>query len=153
MRIVVHGQQAFGKGRAWRRSSSAAKMWLRVYVAPEKPGGKKADPLKEAALAAQTCPVYQAPSPIARPESLRAVFARSNPDLQVMGLCHAVLVPEEFFLKHSRRMARSISIHRSLPGLSRPGAADQLADHQGAKQRPAFRYSWPETTASIPAMC
>ena len=50
MRIVVHGQQAFGKAvleALLKRGDNV----IAVYVAPEKPG-QKADPLKEAALAA-----------------------------------------------------------------------------------------------------
>src|SRR5919205_131567 len=56
MRIVVHGQQAFGKAvleALLKRGEDV----VGVYVAPEKPG-QKADPLKEAALAAKL-PVYQ----------------------------------------------------------------------------------------------
>ena len=50
MRIVVHGQQAFGKAvleALLKRGENV----VAVYVAPEK-AGQKADPLKEAALAA-----------------------------------------------------------------------------------------------------
>ena len=66
MRIVVHGQQAFGKAvleALLKRGENV----VGVYVAPEKPG-QKADPLKEAALAAklpvfQPCLLYTSPSP------------------------------------------------------------------------------------------
>ena len=47
MRIVVHGQQAFGKAvleALLKRGENV----IAVYAAPEKPGAK-ADPLKEAA--------------------------------------------------------------------------------------------------------
>ena len=47
MRIVVHGQQAFGKAvldALLKRGDEV----VAVYVAPEKPG-QKPDPLKEAA--------------------------------------------------------------------------------------------------------
>jgi methionyl-tRNA formyltransferase len=62
-----------------------------VYVAPEKPGAK-ADPLKEAAVAANL-PVYQ-------PESYRKTevwdeFRTLKPDLQVMAFV-TLFVPEEF---------------------------------------------------------
>ena len=56
MRIVVHGQQAFGKAvleALLKRGENV----VAVYVAPEKPG-QKADPLKEAAVAAKL-PIYQ----------------------------------------------------------------------------------------------
>ena len=49
MRIVVHGQQAFGKS-VLEALIKRGENVVAVYVAPEKPG-QKADPLKEAALA------------------------------------------------------------------------------------------------------
>ena len=51
MRIVVHGQQAFGKA-VLEALIKRGENVVGVYVAPEKPG-QKADPLKEAALAAK----------------------------------------------------------------------------------------------------
>src|SRR6516162_6772509 len=79
MRIVVHGQQAFGKAvleALLKRGEDV----VGVYVAPEKPG-QKADPLKEAALAAKL-PVFQ-------PASYR------KPEVQVMAFV-TLFVPEEF---------------------------------------------------------
>ena len=64
MRIVVHGQQAFGKAvleALLKRGENV----VAVYVAPEKPG-QKPDPLMEAALAANL-PVYQ-PASYRKPE-------------------------------------------------------------------------------------
>ena len=64
MRIVVHGQQAFGKAvleALLKRGDDV----VAVYVAPEKEGAK-ADPLKEAALAAKL-PVHQ-PASYRKPE-------------------------------------------------------------------------------------
>jgi len=64
MRIVVHGQQAFGKAvleALLKRGDNV----VGVYVAPEKPG-QKADPLKEAAVAAGL-PVFQ-PASYRKPE-------------------------------------------------------------------------------------
>src|SRR5207344_1464351 len=81
MRIVVHGQQAFGKAvleALLKRGENV----IAVYVAAEKPGAK-ADPLKEAALAAKL-PVYQ-------PASYRTL----KPDLQVMAFV-TLFVPEDF---------------------------------------------------------
>ena len=49
MRIVVHGQQAFGKA-VLEALIKRGENVIAVYVAPEKEGAK-ADPLKEAALA------------------------------------------------------------------------------------------------------
>src|SRR3954465_13709891 len=56
MRIVVHGQQAFGKA-VLEALIKRGENVVGVYVAPEKEGDK-ADPLKEAALAAKL-PVFQ----------------------------------------------------------------------------------------------
>ena len=90
MRIVVHGQQAFGKAvleALLKRGDDV----IAVYVAPEKPG-QKADPLKEAALAAKL-PVYQ-PASYRKPEVWEE-FRALKPDLQVMAFV-TLFVPEEF---------------------------------------------------------
>src|SRR3954465_9605997 len=90
MRIVVHGQQAFGKAvleALLKRGEDV----IAVYAAPEKPG-QKADPLKEAALAAKL-PVYQPTSyrnPVVWDE-----FRVLKPDLQVMAFV-TLFVPEDF---------------------------------------------------------
>jgi methionyl-tRNA formyltransferase len=90
MRIVVHGQQAFGKAvleALLKRGEDV----VAVYAAPEKPG-QKADPLKEAALAAKL-PVYQ-PASYRNPvvwEEFRAL----KPDLQVMAFV-TLFVPQDF---------------------------------------------------------
>ena len=90
MRIVVHGQQAFGKAvleALLKRGEDV----VAVYVAPEKPG-QKPDPLKEAALAAKL-PVYQ-PASYRKPEVLYE-FRALKPDLQVMAFV-TLFVPEDF---------------------------------------------------------
>jgi len=90
MRIVVHGQQAFGKAvleALLKRGDDV----VAVYVAPEKPG-QKADPLKEAALTARL-PVYQ-PASYRKPEVWEE-FRALEPDLQVMAFV-TLFVPEEF---------------------------------------------------------
>jgi methionyl-tRNA formyltransferase len=90
MRIVVHGQQAFGKAvleALLKRGENV----VAVYVAPEKEG-QKIDPLKEAALAANL-PVYQ-PKSYRKPEVWEE-FATLKPDLQVMAYV-TLFVPEEF---------------------------------------------------------
>src|SRR5216684_2510871 len=90
MRIVVHGQQAFGKAvleALIKRGEDA----VAAYVAPEKPGAK-ADPLKEAALAAKL-PVFQ-PASYRKPEVWEE-FRTLKPDLQVMAFV-TLFVPEEF---------------------------------------------------------
>ncbi|MFZ0175609.1 MAG: formyltransferase family protein, partial [Pseudolabrys sp.] len=79
MRIVVHGQQAFGKAvleALLKRGENV----IAVYVAPEKDGAK-ADPRKEAAVAAKL-PVYQ-PATYKDPKVWEE-FKALKPDLQVM---------------------------------------------------------------------
>jgi methionyl-tRNA formyltransferase len=90
MRIVVHGQQAFGKA-VLEALIKRGENVVAVYVAPEKPG-QKADPLKEAALAANL-PIYQ-PASYRKPEVWEE-FKALKPDLQVMAFV-TLFVPEEF---------------------------------------------------------
>jgi methionyl-tRNA formyltransferase len=90
MRIVVHGQQAFGKAvleALLKRGENV----VAAYVAPEKPG-QRPDPLKEAAIAAKL-PVYQ-PASYRKPEVWEE-FKALKPDLQVMAFV-TLFVPEEF---------------------------------------------------------
>ena len=90
MRIVVHGQQAFGKAvldALLKRGENV----VAVYAAPEKPG-QKADPLKEAAVAAKL-PLFQ-PASYRKPEVWEE-FRGLKPDLQVMAFV-TLFVPEEF---------------------------------------------------------
>jgi methionyl-tRNA formyltransferase len=90
MRIVVHGQQAFGKAvleALLKRGEDV----IAVYVAPEKEGAK-ADPLKEAALAAKL-PVYQPAS--YRKSEVWDEFRALKPDLQVMAFV-TLFVPADF---------------------------------------------------------
>jgi methionyl-tRNA formyltransferase len=90
MRIVVHGQQAFGKA-VLEALVKRGENVVAVYVAPEKPG-QKTDPLKEAAQAAGL-PVYQ-PASYRKPEVWEE-FRALKPDLQVMAFV-TLFVPEEF---------------------------------------------------------
>src|SRR6202521_4864036 len=90
MRIVVHGQQAFGKA-VLEALLKGGENVVAAYVAPEKPG-QKADPLKEAALAAKL-PVLQ-PVSYKKPE-VWDQFKALKPDLQVMAFV-TLFVPEEF---------------------------------------------------------
>src|ERR1700726_2345249 len=90
MRIVVHGQQAFGKAVLEALLKRGDEV-VAVYVAPEKPG-QKADPLKEAAVAAKL-PVHQ-PASYRKPE-VSEEFRVLKPDLQVMAFV-TLFVPEEF---------------------------------------------------------
>src|SRR5213082_2081382 len=90
MRIVVHGQQAFGKA-VLEALIMRGEDVVAVYVAPEKEGAR-ADPLKEAALAAKL-PVYQ-PASYRKPEVWEECRAL-KPDLQVMAFV-TLFVPSEF---------------------------------------------------------
>ena len=90
MRIVVHGQQAFGKA-VLEALIKRGENVVAVYAAPEKPG-QKADPLKEAAQAAGL-PVYQ-PDSYRKPEVWEQ-FKELKPDLQVMAFV-TLFVPEDF---------------------------------------------------------
>src|SRR6202162_2708559 len=79
MRIVVHGQQAFGKAVLEALMKRGDEV-IAVYAAPEKPG-QKIDPLKEAAIAAGL-PVHQ-PASYRKPEVWEQ-FRALKPVLQVM---------------------------------------------------------------------
>src|ERR1700756_3446883 len=105
MRIVVHGQQAFGKAvleALLKRGEDV----VAVYVAPEKEGAR-ADPPREAAPA-PNLPVHQ-PASYRKPEVWDA-FRTLKPDLQVMAFV-TLFVPEEFLNIPSKG---SIQYHPSL---------------------------------------
>lgn len=89
MRIIVHGQQAFGK-QVLDSLLERGEEIIAVYCAPEKEG-QRADPLKEAALA-NNIPVYQPKS--YRNKEVQEEFAGLNADLCVMAYV-TLLVPEE----------------------------------------------------------
>src|SRR5207302_1104510 len=105
MRIVVHGQQAFGKAVLEALLKRGDEV-VAVYAAPEKPG-QKIDPLKEAALAAGL-PVHQ-PASYRKPEVWEQ-FRALKSDLQVMAYV-TLFVPEEFLKIPSQG---SIQYHPSL---------------------------------------
>ncbi len=90
MRIVVHGQQAFGKA-VLEALVQRGENVVAAYVAPEKEGAKT-DPLKEAAQTLKL-PVYQ-PASYRKPEVWEE-FRALKPDLQVMAFV-TLFVPEDF---------------------------------------------------------
>lgn len=90
MRIVVHGQQAFGKS-VLEALLERGEDVIAVYSAPEK-AGARIDPLKEAALA-HHLPVYQPRSFRNKPEVWEE-FAQLKADLCVMAYV-TLFVPEE----------------------------------------------------------
>jgi methionyl-tRNA formyltransferase len=90
MRIVVHGQQAFGKA-VLEALVGRGEDVVAVYAAPDRPGGKP-DPLKEAALAAGLL-VHQPAS--YRDHAVHDEFRALAPDLQVMAFV-TLVVPKTF---------------------------------------------------------
>ena len=135
MRIVVHGQQAFGKAvleALLKRGDNV----IAVYVAPEKPG-QKADPLKEAAIAAGL-PVYQ-PDSYKKPEVWEE-FKALKPDLQVMAFV-TLFVPEEFLNIPTHG---SIQYHPSLLPAYRGASAINVYNRQG-ETLTGLAIFWPDT--------
>jgi methionyl-tRNA formyltransferase len=134
MRIVVHGQQAFGKAvleALLKRGDNV----VAVYVAPERPGAK-ADPLKEAALAANL-PVHQ-------PDSYKISdvwdqFKALKPDLQVMAFV-TLFVPEEFL---NVPTLGSIQYHPSLLPAYRGASAINWPIIKGEKET-GLSIFWPD---------
>jgi len=105
MRIVVHGQQAFGKA-VLEALMKRGETIVGVYAAPEKPG-QRPDPLRETAVAAGL-PVFQ---PVSyRSREVCDEFKALRPDLQVMAFV-TLLVPEEFLTVPTHG---SIQYHPSL---------------------------------------
>ena len=134
MRIVVHGQQAFGKAvleALLKRGENV----VAVYVAPEKEGAK-ADPLKEAAIAAKL-PVLQ-PDSYKKPEVL-AEFKALKPDLQVMAFV-TLFVPEEFLNAPTHG---SIQYHPSLLPAYRGASAINWPIIKGEKET-GLSIFWPD---------
>jgi methionyl-tRNA formyltransferase len=134
MRIVVHGQQAFGKAvleALLKRGDDV----IAVYVAPEKEGAK-ADPLKEAALAAGL-PVHQ-PASYKDPKVWEE-FKALKPDLQVMAFV-TLFVPEEFLNIPTHG---SIQYHPSLLPAYRGASAINWPIIKGEKET-GLSIFWPD---------
>src|SRR5471030_26693 len=134
MRIVVHGQQAFGKAVLEALLKRGDEV-VAVYVAPEKEGAK-ADPLKEAAIAAGL-KVLQ-PASYKTPEVL-AEFKALKPDLQVMAFV-TLFVPEEFLNAPTRG---SIQYHPSLLPAYRGASAINWPIIKGEKET-GLSIFWPD---------
>ena len=134
MRIVVHGQQAFGKAVLEALLKRGDEV-VAVYVAPEKPGAK-ADPLKDAALAAKL-PVYQ-PDSYKKPDVLEQ-FKALKPDLQVMAFV-TLFVPEEFL---NLPTYGSIQYHPSLLPAYRGASAINWPIIKGEKET-GLSIFWPD---------
>jgi len=121
MRIVVHGQQAFGKAvleALLKRGENV----VAVYVAPEKPG-QKADPMKETALAAKL-PLYQ-PASYRKPEVWEE-FRALKPDLLFRLDGHRLtLSPLRGHRHEVAALAHELARGLGLAGLT-PDAAERL---------------------------
>src|SRR3954462_13359615 len=134
MRIVVHGQQAFGKAvleALLKRGENV----VAVYVAPTKPGAK-ADPLLEAAKAA-SLPVYQ-PASYKDPKVWEE-FRALKPDLQVMAFV-TLFVPEDFLNIPAHG---SIQYHPSLLPAYRGASAINWPIIKGEKET-GLSIFWPD---------
>jgi methionyl-tRNA formyltransferase len=134
MRIVVHGQQAFGKA-VLEALVKRGENVVAVYAAPEKPG-QKPDPLKEAALALKL-PIYQ-PVSYRKPEVWEE-FRALKPDLQVMAFV-TLFVPEEFLNIPTKG---SIQYHPSLLPAYRGPSAINWAIIKGAPET-GLSIFWPD---------
>jgi methionyl-tRNA formyltransferase len=135
MRIVVHGQQAFGKAVLDALLKRGEDEVIAVYVAPEKPGAKP-DPLKEAAIVANL-PVYQPAS--YRKQEVWDEFRALRPDLQVMAFV-TLFVPEEFL---NIPTYGSIQYHPSLLPKGRGASAINWPIIQGETET-GLSIFWPD---------
>src|ERR1044072_4374236 len=134
MRIVVHGQQAFGKAVLEALLKRGEEV-VAVYVAPEKPG-QKADPLKEAAVGGGL-PVHQ-PDSYRKPEVWEQ-FRSLKPDLQVMAFV-TLFVPEDFLNIPTHG---SIQYHPSLLPAYRGASAINWPIIKGEKET-GLSIFWPD---------
>jgi methionyl-tRNA formyltransferase len=135
MRIVVHGQQAFGKAVLEALLKRKEEV-VAVYCAPEKEG-QKADPLKEAALAAGL-PVHQ-PKSYRKPGEVWDQFKALNADICLMAYV-TLFVPEEVLNipKHG-----TIQYHPSLLPLHRGPSSINWPIMWGAKET-GLSIFWPD---------
>ncbi len=135
MRIVVHGQQAFGKAvldALLKRKEEV----VAVYCAPEKEG-QKADPLKEAAVAAGL-PVHQ-PKSYRKPGEVWDQFKALKPDICLMAYV-TLFVPEEVLSIPSHG---TIQYHPSLLPLHRGPSSINWPIMWGA-QETGLSIFWPD---------
>ncbi len=134
MRIVVHGQQAFGKAVLDALLARGENV-VAVYVAPEKEG-QKADPLKEAALAAGL-EVRQPAS--YKDDAVHDEFRALKPDLQVMAFV-TLFVPSTFL---NIPALGSIQYHPSLLPAYRGASAINWPIIKGEKET-GLSIFWPD---------
>jgi methionyl-tRNA formyltransferase len=135
MRIVVHGQQAFGKAvldALLKRKEDV----VAVYCAPEKEG-QKTDPLKEAAIAAGL-PVHQ-PKSYRKPGEVWDQFKALKPDICLMAYV-TLFVPDEVLNIPTHG---TIQYHPSLLPLHRGPSSINWPIIWGAKET-GLSIFWPD---------
>ncbi len=135
MRIVVHGQQAFGKA-VLEALVKRGENVVGVYVAPDKEG-QKADPMKEAALALKL-PLFQ-PKSYRQPGPVWDEFKALKPDLQVMAFV-TLFVPAGFLNIPTHG---SIQYHPSLLPLHRGPSSINWPIIQGRAET-GLSIFWPD---------
>jgi methionyl-tRNA formyltransferase len=135
MRLIINGQQAFGKAALEAILEKGTDEVVAVYTAPDKEG-RPPDPVKEAALA-HNLPLYQPASykDSAVLDEMRAL----NADLMVMAYV-IIFIPEE-----ARTIPRhgSICFHPSLLPRHRGPSSINWAIMTGAT-RTGLTYFWPD---------
>jgi len=136
MRIVVHGQQAFGKS-VLEALLERGENVVAVYCAPDPAQGSRLDPLKEAALA-RKLPVYQ-PRSFRKDPAVGEEFARLGADLCVMAYV-TLIVPEEILNLPTRG---TIQYHPSLLPRHRGPSSINWPIIQG-ETRTGLSIFWPD---------
>jgi methionyl-tRNA formyltransferase len=136
MRLVVHGQQAFGKS-VLEALLDRGEDVIAVYCAPDPAQGGRIDPLKEAALA-RNLPVQQPRSFRNNPE-VREQFAQLKADLCVMAYV-TLIVPEDVLNLPTRG---TIQYHPSLLPRHRGPSSINWPIIQG-ETRTGLSIFWPD---------
>ena len=136
MRIVVHGQQAFGKS-VLEALLERGENVVGVYCAPDPAQGGRVDPLKEGALG-RGLPVHQPKSFRNKPEVWEE-FGRLKADLCVMAYV-TLIVPEEVLNMPTRG---TIQYHPSLLPLHRGPSSINWPIIQG-DTRTGLTIFWPD---------
>jgi methionyl-tRNA formyltransferase len=134
MRLIINGQQAFGKAALEAILEKGTDEVVAVYTAPDKEG-RPPDPVKQAALE-HGIPLYQ-PASYKDPEVLEQMRAL-NADLMVMAYV-IIFIPEQ-----ARTIPRfgSICFHPSLLPRHRGPSSINWAIISGAT-RTGLTYFWP----------
>ena len=144
MRIVVHGQQAFGKAVLEALLNRGDEV-VAVYCAPEKEG-QKVDPLKEFALS-KGLPVHQ-PKSYRKPGEVWDQFKALKPDLCVMAYV-TLFVPDEVLNIPTHG---TIQYHPSLLPLHRGPSSINWPIIWGAKKT-GLTIFWPDNGLDTVRCC